>query len=135
MLKLKQFALLVQRGKVFLYFLLFFSAPHLLFAQDKVTVSGKVASDSSQPLSSVSITVKGQATIPKAIREHLRLKPGDRVKFFVHPDGSVVLLPKLSAAALRGIIKSRRRRPVTIGEMTEAAAEGAAGAALRAGRR
>jgi len=41
------------------------------------------------------ITVKGQATIPKAIREHLRLKPGDRVKFFVHPDGSVVLLPKL----------------------------------------
>jgi antitoxin PrlF len=81
------------------------------------------------------ITVKGQATIPKAIREHLRLKPGDRVKFFVHPDGSVVLLPKLSAAALRGIIKSRRRRPVTFGEMTEAAAEGAAGAALRAGRR
>ncbi len=24
------------------------------------------------------ITVKGQATIPKAIRKHLRLKPGDR---------------------------------------------------------
>ena len=73
------------------------------------------------------ITVKGQATIPKAIREHLRLKPGDRVKFFVHPDGSVVLLPKLPAKALRGIVKSRRRRPVTIEGMTEAAAEGAAG--------
>ena len=81
------------------------------------------------------ITVKGQATIPKAIREHLGLKPGDRVKFFVHPDGSVVLLPKLSASSLRGIIKSRRRRPVTIAEMTEAAAEGASGAAPRAGRR
>jgi len=81
------------------------------------------------------ITVKGQATIPKAIREHLRLKPGDRVKFFVHPDGSVVLLPKLAAAALRGMIKSRRRRPVTIGEMTDAVAEGAAGVAPRAGRR
>ena len=77
------------------------------------------------------ITSKGQATIPKAIREHLRLKPGDRVKFFVHPDGSVVLLPKLPAAALRGMIKSRRRRPVTIGEMTDAAAEGAASAAPR----
>src|ERR1700730_11851360 len=72
------------------------------------------------------ITVKGQATIPKAIREHLRLKPGDRVKFFVHPDGSVVLLPKLRASALRGIIKSRRRRSVGIVEMTEAAAEAAA---------
>src|SRR5438094_8755294 len=81
------------------------------------------------------ITVKGQAAIPKAIREHLRLKPGDRVKFFVHPDGSVVLLPKLSAAALRGIIKSRRRRPVTIEEMNEAAAERAAGAPPRARRR
>jgi AbrB family looped-hinge helix DNA binding protein len=41
------------------------------------------------------ITVKGQASIPKAIREYLGLKPGDRVKFFVHRDGSVVLLPKL----------------------------------------
>ena len=77
------------------------------------------------------ITVKGQATIPKAIREHLRLKPGDRVRFFVHPDGSVVLLPKLSASALRRIIKTKRRRPVTIAEMTEAVAEGAAAAARR----
>ncbi|MGO9434426.1 MAG: AbrB/MazE/SpoVT family DNA-binding domain-containing protein [Terracidiphilus sp.] len=81
------------------------------------------------------ITVKGQATIPKAIREHLALKPGDRVKFFVHPDGSVVLLPKLTAAALRGIVKSRRRRPVTIQEMTNAAAESAAGRASKAKRR
>lgn len=81
------------------------------------------------------ITVKGQATIPKAIRQHLRLKPGDRVKFFVHPDGSVVLLPKVSASALRGILKSRRGRPVTLAQMAEAAAEGAAGAAPRAKRR
>ena len=80
------------------------------------------------------ITVKGQATIPKAIRDHLRLKPGDRVKFFIHPDGSVVLLPKLPASALRHIIKTKRRRPVTTAEMTEAVAESAAGAASRAVR-
>jgi len=80
------------------------------------------------------ITVKGQATIPKAIREHLGLKPGDRVKFFVHPDGSVVLLPKLPVAALRGMLKPRRRRTVTTDEMTEAAAEGAT-RARRASRR
>src|SRR5260221_10566460 len=47
------------------------------------------------------INMKGQATIPKAIREHLGLKPGDRVKLFVHPDVSVVLLPKVPVAALR----------------------------------
>lgn len=81
------------------------------------------------------ITVKGQATIPKAIREHLGLKPGDRVKFFVHPDGSVVLLPKLPAATLRGVLQSQRRRPVSLDEMTKAAAQGAAGGAAQAKRR
>jgi AbrB family looped-hinge helix DNA binding protein len=80
------------------------------------------------------ITSKGQATIPKAIREHLGLKPGDRVKFFVHPDGSVVLLPKLPVAALRGIVKPRRR-PVTVAAMREAAAAGATVGAPRRRRR
>jgi antitoxin PrlF len=81
------------------------------------------------------ITVKGQATIPKMIRKHLGLRPGDRVKFFVHPDGTVVLLPKLPASALRSMVKGRRRRPVTIAEMEGAAAEGAAGATRRSKRR
>jgi AbrB family looped-hinge helix DNA binding protein len=70
------------------------------------------------------ITTKGQATIPKAVRERLGLKPGDRVKFFMHPDGTVVLLPKLPIAALRGMIKTRRR--VTLEAMSEAVAAGAA---------
>jgi antitoxin PrlF len=81
------------------------------------------------------ITSKGQATIPKAIREHLRLKPGDRVKFFVHPDGTVVLLPKLPASALRGIVKPRGRRTVTIEDMSEAAIAGAAADVARRRRR
>jgi len=72
------------------------------------------------------ITVKGQATIPKPIRDHLGLQPGDRVKFFVHPDGSVVLLPKTPASVVRGMIKSRNRRPVTTEQMAIAAADGAA---------
>jgi AbrB family looped-hinge helix DNA binding protein len=70
------------------------------------------------------ITAKGQATIPKAIRQHLGLKPGDRVRFFLHPDGSVALLPKLPVSAPRSIVKPRQRT-VTIEEMTEAAASGA----------
>jgi antitoxin PrlF len=71
------------------------------------------------------ITSKGQATIPKEIRDHLGLKPGDRVKFFIHPDGHVVILPKLPASALRGMLKTKRARPVTIEEMNEGIAEGA----------
>jgi AbrB family looped-hinge helix DNA binding protein len=68
------------------------------------------------------ITVKGQATIPKAIRKHLGLKPGDRVKFFIHPDGTVVMLPMLPASALRGMLKRPDQKPVTIEEMDEAIA-------------
>lgn len=71
------------------------------------------------------ITVKGQATIPKPIRDHLRLKPGDKIKFFIHPNGSVVLLPQVPVSSLRGILKKSRRRPVTIEEMREAVAAGA----------
>jgi antitoxin PrlF len=88
-----------------------------------------------EPTMESAITVKGQATIPKTVREHLGLKPGDRIKFFLHPDGTVVLLPKLQAASLRGILKSRRRRSVTIDEMTKAAAEGASGGRLHTKRR
>lgn len=81
------------------------------------------------------LSIKGQATIPKAIREHLHLEPGDRVKFFVHPDGTVVILPKLPASALKGIVSSRRRRPASISDMEVAAREGAVGEKQHARRR
>jgi antitoxin PrlF len=80
------------------------------------------------------ITSKGQATIPKAIREHLGLRPGDRVKFFVHPDGSVALLPKLPVTALRGIVRPRHR-PVTMEAMTEAIGASAAAGSRHVKRR
>ena len=45
-------------------------------------------------------------------------------KVFLHPDGSVVRLPKLPVSALRGIAAGRRPT-VTIEEMDEAIAEAA----------
>ena len=80
------------------------------------------------------ITSKGQVTIPKAIRQYLHVKPGDRVKFFMHPDGTVVLLPKLPVTALRGIVPPRER-PVTLEEMDDAIAAGAIEGALPPKRR
>ncbi len=77
------------------------------------------------------LSVKGQATIPKAIREYLHLEPGDRIKFFMHPDGSVVILPKVPTSVLKGTISPRRRRPVSIEEMHEAVAAGATKGARR----
>ncbi len=79
------------------------------------------------------ITSKGQVTIPKAIREHLHVKPGDRVKFFVHPDGTVFLLPKLPASALRGMLKARRH--ASLEEMDEAIATAISERYRRATRR
>jgi AbrB family looped-hinge helix DNA binding protein len=81
------------------------------------------------------LTTKGQATIPKAIREHLKVGPGDRIKFFKHPDGTVVLLPKLPTSRLKGIIAGRRRRPASVGEMDEAVAAGAVKRSQTSGRR
>lgn len=37
------------------------------------------------------MTVKGQVTIPKKVREALRLSPGDGVEFEVSPQGQIVV--------------------------------------------
>jgi len=81
------------------------------------------------------LSIKGQATIPKAIREHLHLQPGDRIKFFLHPDGSVVILPKLPTSALRGIVPARKGRPASLEEMRAAVAAAVTGGRQRAKRR
>ncbi|HEV2479663.1 MAG TPA: SusC/RagA family TonB-linked outer membrane protein [Puia sp.] len=51
----------MQRRKLFFLFLLFLGVSNFSFAQEKITASGTVTSDSSLPLSSVSISIKGQA--------------------------------------------------------------------------
>jgi len=75
------------------------------------------------------ITSKGQATIPKAVRDHLKVKPGDRIKFFIDPYGGAVILPVLPVATLKGMV-SPPPRPVSIEDMNEAIAAGAAGEPL-----
>ena len=81
------------------------------------------------------VTSKGQVTIPKEARDHLGLKPGDCVKFFIQPDGHVVMLPTIPASALRGIVPKRKGSPVSLEEMDEAIAAGAVARYLRATRR
>jgi hypothetical protein len=56
------------------------------------------------------------------------------VKFFLIDDGIVVLLPKLPASTLRGMVKPRQPQ-VTIEEMTEAAASGAMDGSMPGDRR
>lgn len=39
------------------------------------------------------LTSKGQITIPKSIRDRLRLKPGDRLEFILQDDKTVLMVP------------------------------------------
>jgi AbrB family looped-hinge helix DNA binding protein len=77
---------------------------------------------------SSTITSKGQVTVPKEIREHLRLKPGDRIDFVKGRAGSITLKAiDTDVRSLRGILKSKRRKPLSIEEMNEVIAKGYAG--------
>jgi len=72
------------------------------------------------------ITSKGQVTIPKEVRDALRLQAGHRLDFEVRQDGNVLLCPRtLDFTKMRGIVKSKRRTPVSLEEMDLAIAKGA----------
>ena len=71
------------------------------------------------------LSSKNQATIPKLVREYLNLKPGDRFKFFLQPDGSVVILPKIRTSKLKGSVP-KLNRPISVEEMNVAIAAGGA---------
>jgi AbrB family looped-hinge helix DNA binding protein len=67
------------------------------------------------------MTTKGQVTIPKEVRQHLKLHAGDRVNFVVRPDGEVLLKPaKIDIRELGGMLYRKGRKPVTIEEMDAA---------------
>jgi antitoxin PrlF len=61
------------------------------------------------------LTSKGQMTIPKAIRDSLGMKAGDRMTFTLMPDGIVVLRVKNKRVSdLGGILHKKGRKAVPI---------------------
>jgi CRISPR/Cas system CMR subunit Cmr6 (Cas7 group RAMP superfamily) len=51
----------------------------------------------------------------------------------MHPDGSVVILPKIPASRLKGIVRARRQ--VSVNDMETAIGDGAVNDRQRSGRR
>lgn len=73
------------------------------------------------------LTSKGQTTIPKEIREYLKLHPGDQIDFIVQNDGTVFLAPAVTdARELKGILHRPGMKPVSVEEMRAAVRERAA---------
>ncbi|RLE28624.1 AbrB family transcriptional regulator [Candidatus Acetothermia bacterium] len=54
------------------------------------------------------VTSKGQATIPKEVRELLGIRPGDKVAFVVRGDTVVVIPVRGTLRDLRGSIRPKR---------------------------
>ena len=67
------------------------------------------------------LTSKGQITLPKAIRQHLRVETGDAIDFVVGSDGEVrVRAGDVDVTELKGLLRQAGRRPVSIEEMDAA---------------
>lgn len=66
---------------------------------------------------------KCQVTIPKVVCQRLQLRPGDRFKFFFHPDG-VIILPRIPTRRLKGSVP-KLARPVSLKQISKAIATGA----------
>ena len=70
------------------------------------------------------ITAKGQTTLPKAVREALGVRPGDRVRYLVL-DGEVRIRAVRPIQRLFGVL-AHDGPPATLDDMQRAIAEGAA---------
>jgi antitoxin PrlF len=72
---------------------------------------------------SATITSKGQITIPKAIRQVLKVGIGDRLDFVVESEGRVVVRPGVTDVTdLKGLLHRPGRRPVSLEAMDAAIA-------------
>ncbi len=61
---------------------------------------------------------KGQTTIPKRIRDLLKLHPGDRIEFVVDATGKVYLYPlNVDVRQLSGLLYRPDRPPVSLEAM------------------
>lgn len=65
------------------------------------------------------LTSKGQTTIPKEIRDTLRMKTGDRMTFTLLTDGTVLMRVKnKSASDVAGRLHKKGRKALPVGDLS-----------------
>lgn len=69
------------------------------------------------------LTSKSQLTLPKSVREALGVDSGDRIRFVPSRNGFRIVALKGDVRKLRGLLKGRRAKPLSIDELNSAIAE------------
>lgn len=77
-------------------------------------------------MKSATITSKGQVTIPKEIRDYLKLEIGSKIEFVIDENGTVKVIPlNVPVTALSGMLHRPGLAAATIEDMESAITEGA----------
>lgn len=77
-------------------------------------------------MSKSTVTSKGQVTIPKKIRMTAMIHEGAQLDFQIQSDGNILIIPiQTHISHLKGIIKSKRKKPVSLAEMKKTISDGA----------
>lgn len=69
------------------------------------------------------LTDKGRITIPKAVRDLLKLHAGDRLEFFVDADGSVRIVPATRPVTALKSLLPRQTHPLSLKQIDTVIAE------------
>jgi antitoxin PrlF len=74
-------------------------------------------------MAAATLTSKGQITIPVQVRIALGVDAGDRIEFVEIEKGQFAIVPaNRSVRELKGMLRVKRKRPVSIEEMNRAIA-------------
>ena len=77
-------------------------------------------------MKSATITTKGQITIPKEIRDYLKLEIGSKIGFVIDESGIVKIIPlNVPVTALSGMLRRPGLAAATIEDMESAISQGA----------
>ncbi|CAD5974878.1 Transcriptional regulator, AbrB family [Planktothrix tepida] len=72
-------------------------------------------------MASTTVTSKGQVTIPKVIRDYLKLDTGSKVEFVIDENGQVKILPvNVSVESLSGILHRPGMKKASLEDMEAA---------------
>lgn len=79
-------------------------------------------------MASTTMTSKWQMVVPKEVREHLGIRAGDQLDFVIRDNGDVVVRPAgTDVRQLRGLLRRKGAKPVSVQQMRQAVRRRAAG--------